>query len=149
VDSCELEEILQEADRRVGAGTDSLEVVRWLRSELNARWESGRSRLLPPADTLPDPTVRLDPRRPLTPRCRALLEEDRRGFAAFTPFLWLNTPTLDGDVVFARDLRERNVLLMRQYPERAFYLYAPPTGDWGVVPEFFPLPGPGEASGAR
>ncbi len=34
---------------------------------------------------------------------------------------WMNSPTLDGDVVFARDLAERREELFRAYPERAVY----------------------------
>ncbi len=35
--------------------------------------------------------------------------------------LLLNTPTLDGDVVYARDLGPENVRLAEQYPDRAYY----------------------------
>ena len=34
---------------------------------------------------------------------------------------WMNSPTMDGDVVFARDLEERRQELFRAYPERKVY----------------------------
>ncbi len=35
----------------------------------------------------------------------------------------LNSPLLDGDVIYARDLgKEKNVLLMRSFPHRSYYI---------------------------
>ena len=34
---------------------------------------------------------------------------------------WMNSPTLDGDVVFARDLAERREELFRAFPDREVY----------------------------
>jgi hypothetical protein len=139
VDSCELDEVLREADRRHAAGGDSATVRGWLRAELAARRARYAGYEIPMADTLPDRTLRLDPRRPLTPRCRQLLAQDLEGFSLYTPFLPLNAPTLDGDLVFARDLRERDTLLIRRYPGRAYYLYTPGTAAPNVTPRFVPL----------
>lgn len=139
IDSCELDEVLQSAERRVVAGADSTEVLAWLRRQLTLRRARNRHVELPRADTLPDPWLRLEPGRPITARCRHLIGLDSEGFSVFTPFLPLNDPTLDGELVFARDMRERNGLLVRLYPDRSTYLYAPWTNAVGVVPRFVPL----------
>ncbi len=139
VDSCELDEVLLEAEARAAAGSDSARVRGWMRDELAARRARNGDTELPKADTLPDHTLKLDPARPLTPRCRALIAEDYEGFSLFTPFLPLNSATLDGDLVFARHQRERDTLLLREYPGRSYYLYTPRTPAPNVVPQFVPL----------
>jgi hypothetical protein len=141
IDSCELDEVLQEAERRAAA-VGRARARDWLRRELAVRRDRSGGVELPRADTLPDPTLRLAPGRPLTARCRKLLAQDYEGFSVFTPFLPLNAPTFDGDLVFARDLRERNVLLMAQHPNRSYYRYTPGTPAYRVVPRFVPIPVP-------
>ena len=47
------------------------------------------------------------------------------GVLAFAPFLYLNSPTLDSDIVWARDLGDHNAALFSRYPGRRFYRYAP------------------------
>lgn len=143
IDSCELEEVVQAAERRVVAGADSAEIRGWLRAELAVRRQRNGAVQLPRADTLPDHTLRLAPGRSITARCRELIKLDYEGFSVFTPFLPLNTPTLGGDLVFARDMRERDTLLMRLYPGRSFFLYTPGTAAYNVVPRFVPLEVPG------
>lgn len=98
-----------------------------------------RARLAPTLDSLAalarpgiraglteDPNLRLPPPETLTPRCRGELDFDRRGFLQFAPFLYLNTAALDGDVVWARDMREGNAALLAHYRDRRAYRYAPP-----------------------
>lgn len=143
VDSCELDEVLGEAERRAAGGADSAEVRAWLRRELAERRRRPGGVEPPKADTLPDHTLRLTPGRPLTARCRALLAQDEEGFSLFTPFLPLNNPTLDGDLVFARDQRERNRLLMERYPGRSYYRYTPLTTAPAARPRLLPLAPPG------
>jgi len=72
-----------------------------------------------------DPNLRLPADSKLAPACRAELARDSTGFLAFAPFLYLNQPFLDGDVVWARDLGPWNGPLFAHYPDRAFYRYAP------------------------
>lgn len=84
-----------------------------------------------------DPNLRLLPDQVLPEACAAQVEFDRLGFYAFGPWLYLNTATLDGDIVWARDLAADNGALFRRYAGRAFYRYAP-TGPGGR-PSFTPV----------
>ena len=72
-----------------------------------------------------DPNLRLPADPVLAPACREELARDTTGFLAFAPFLYLNRPLLDGDVVWARDLGPWNGPLFAHYAGRAFYRYAP------------------------
>ena len=51
------------------------------------------------------------------------------GWPCYGSVFWTNSPTLDGDVVFARDVEGRREELLRAFPDRAVYLatYRPPT----------------------
>ena len=92
-----------------------------------------------------DPNLRLPPNSTLAPACREELTRDAAGFIEFAPFLYLNRPGLDGDIVWARDLGRWNAPLFARYPDRALYRYAPlePGGE----PRFMPLEraAPGDA----
>ena len=71
-----------------------------------------------------DHNLRLPADGRLAPACRDELARDATGFLAFAPFLYLNTPSLDGDIVWARDLGPWNAALIARYPERELYRYA-------------------------
>jgi hypothetical protein len=88
------------------------------------------------ADLTEDPNLRLQPGVSLADACRDEIAFDRRGFISFAPFLYLNNATLDGDVVWARDMRDGNAVMRRRYPARAFYRYGPdqPGGSPRLVP---------------
>jgi hypothetical protein len=62
---------------------------------------------------------------------------DCRGWPCYGTVFWLNEPTLDGDVVIAREVPQRMGELLRAYPDRGLYLatYQPPTlVPFGVTP---------------
>jgi hypothetical protein len=92
-----------------------------------------------------DPNLRLPADSTLAPACREELTRDTAGFLEFAPFLYLNRPGLDGDIVWARDLGRWNAPLFARYPDRALYRYAPV--EPGGTPRFMPLDraAPGEA----
>jgi len=92
-----------------------------------------------------DPNLRLPAGGTLAPACRAELARDATGFLAFAPFLYLNQPLLDGDVVWARDLGPWNTALFARYPDRRLYRYAP--AEPGGPPRFTELPHPGVSNG--
>jgi hypothetical protein len=71
-----------------------------------------------------DPNLRLPADRSLAPPCRAELARDSIGFLAFAPFLYLNSPSLDGDIVWARDLGPWNAALFARYADREVFRYA-------------------------
>jgi hypothetical protein len=78
--------------------------------------------------------LRLPSDHRLTPRCMEAITRDQQGTLQFAPYLYLNAPALDGDVVWARELGEADAVLRRLYPDRSFYRYAPANG--GTAPVF-------------
>ena len=84
-----------------------------------------------------DPMLRLPSDHRLTPRCMEELTRDQRGTLQFAPYLYLDGPTLDGEVVWARELGEADAALRRLYPDRTFYRYAQAFG--GTAPTFTKL----------
>jgi hypothetical protein len=70
-----------------------------------------------------DPTLRLTPGAEIPADCLDEIAYDRRGYTNYLPFLADQAPTLDGPLVIARDLRNRNRELMAGYPARRFVLY--------------------------
>jgi len=67
--------------------------------------------------------------------CVERIEDDRLGFTLLAPLLYANW----GTNLYARDMHERNLALMRQYPDRPMYLLRPLTNDVGATPQLFPL----------
>jgi hypothetical protein len=84
-----------------------------------------------------DPNLRLPVADSLAPACRSELARDSTGYLQFAPFLYLNRPALDGDIVWARDLGPWNGPLFARYPGRRLYRYAPTAP--GGHPVFTPL----------
>ena len=99
-------------------------------------WSRGRavaavSGLGPGGETVPasspltngDPTLRLATGVDLPPECLDQIAYDRAGYSNYSPFLADQDPSLDGPLVIARDLRERNHELIEAYPQRRALLY--------------------------
>ncbi|HVO36244.1 MAG TPA: hypothetical protein VMT21_11790 [Gemmatimonadales bacterium] len=84
-----------------------------------------------------DPGLRLPADSTLPAVCGDELLRDASGFLEFSPFLYLDRPSLDGDIVWARDLARWNAPLFARYPDRALYRYAP--HELGGRPGFSPL----------
>ncbi len=140
IDACALEQALDAAALdRTGAA----------RSHLGGTLDSLAALRRPGirTDATQDPNLRLPADGVLAPACRAELAFDARGFIEFTPFLYLNHPSLDGDVVWARDLGPWNADLFARYPGRGLYRYAPEAP--GRAPHFVPLTGPGDVDEPR
>lgn len=125
MDACALEQAL-DAHASAGGGPETLARV------LDSLAALGRpgARL----GVTDDPNLRLAPNESLPAECRAEIDFDRQGFYSFAPYLHLNRATLDGDVVFARDLRDENGPLLRRYADRRFYRYLPRNGAPTLVP---------------
>jgi hypothetical protein len=70
-----------------------------------------------------DPTARLRPGSRLTAECLDEIGYDEAGYSLFTPHLADNEPALSGPLVFARDLRDHNRVLVRQMPDREAWIY--------------------------
>ena len=83
-----------------------------------------------------DVTERYVPGTPYTPTCVARIAEDRLGFTLLAPLLYADW----GTNVYARDMHERNVTLIRRYPTRRVFLLRPPTNAVGAQPRLYLLP---------
>jgi hypothetical protein len=73
-----------------------------------------------------DVTLRIDPTQPLTDRCINELEYDRSGNAAYTvyaPHLLANNARWNGKLLFLRDLREQNTVILAKYPGKRAFLF--------------------------
>jgi hypothetical protein len=125
VDACEIEEGLHRFEKD---------------PSLSHPLEAFRSRLadsakLIPSTLSPDVTERMLPGRPYSDRCIRRVNEDRAGFTLLAPLLvqdWRGN-------VFARDLHERDSLLLRDYPTRQVYLLRSAGSDPGAQLELIPL----------
>jgi hypothetical protein len=125
-DACALEERLATAEARGDRGPA-------LVAALTAA-AAGASPGRPIPGATRDPNLRLPADGRLTPRCLAELERDRRGTIQFAPYLHLNAPALDGDIVWARELGPQDAALRTHFPDRTFYRYTTPTP--GTPPTF-------------
>lgn len=124
IDACTLERALSRAERDSAARATLVPTL----DSLAALGRPGT-----PAGLTEDRALRLRP-GPLPTECADEIAFDRKGFLAFAPFLYLNSATLDGPIVWARDLRDGNDALFRRYPGRTFYRYGPPAP--GEPPRF-------------
>jgi hypothetical protein len=120
--ACDLQARLTAAERE---GVRGPELVARLRAAM-----PGADPGLTAPDVVPDRLIRLPSDHRLTPECVAEVERDRSGTMQLGPHLHLNAPTLDGDIVWARDMGDGNEMLRRLYPDRPLYRYAlsPDTG---------------------
>ncbi|MFW6088438.1 MAG: glycosyltransferase family 39 protein [Gemmatimonadota bacterium] len=115
---------------------DHCEIERLLRTARTDGWDEARLRAalerLPTAGEAlgrespnGDPTLRLVIGRSLPPDCRSELEHDLAGYGNWLPFLLANHPDLEADVLFVRDLRDRNPEFLARRPGRQAWLYRP------------------------
>jgi 4-amino-4-deoxy-L-arabinose transferase-like glycosyltransferase len=132
IDACTLELALDSAERDTTA-----------RENLGRALDSLASLRRPgvPARLTDDENLRLIAGSTLAAPCAMEVVVDRRGYYSYAPFLWLNNASLDGNIVWARDLGPRNAALFTRYAGRRFYRYAP--GGPDRAPVLLPLDGPG------
>lgn len=83
----------------------------------------------------PDVTERFLESAKYTPRCIQRITDDRAGFTLLAPLLYKNW----GGNIYARDMHERNLALLRQYPNRRVFLLRPPNNETGSLPQLYPL----------
>jgi hypothetical protein len=107
VDACRLEQAIGDAERSNGAA--SFAAIAPLLAD---------SAMLVPSPVSPDVTERMLPGARYSPRCLARIADDRAGFTLFAPLLARDW----GSNIYARDLHERDSLLLRDYPTRSVYL---------------------------
>jgi hypothetical protein len=85
-----------------------------------------------PSTLSPDVSERVLPGSRYTARCLQRITDDRRGFTLLTPLFLAGS---DGPL-YARDLHERDTLLIAQHPGREVWLLRPADSSAGAVPRF-------------
>ena len=83
----------------------------------------------------PDVTERFLPGIAYSSLCAQRIQEDRGGVTIFAPLLYADWRTN----VYARDMHERNLTLLRQYPDRPVYLLRPRSNETGASVDLYPL----------
>ncbi len=83
----------------------------------------------------PGANVRYQPGAPYTRECIARIEETRRGVLPLSPLLLSR-----GTNVYARDLHERDSVLVRLHPGRELWLLAPRSPEVQAETRFFRIP---------
>jgi hypothetical protein len=126
VDACRLEESITALERAGVRGDDARARLWPLLVD---------SALLEPMPFSQDRSEGWQPGLPYTSRCAARLWDDRRGFTLLTPLINARSP----EVIFARDLHERNARLLAREPSRALYLLKPVTDSLGAPLRFHPV----------
>jgi hypothetical protein len=125
-DACALETALDAEDSL--SGTDPERAARVLDRATGAGVATPR-----PVEGLPaDQAISLVPGTTLTAECRRELEREAAGTMPYPLFLARQQVgrdgTVDGDVVFARDLGDRNEVLRVRFGDRTWYRYRPARG---------------------
>jgi hypothetical protein len=114
VDHCLLHQVLVQARQK----RESRESIESQLAEM-----IGEKQLLVKKNLSGDPSLRLRPNLSLAPACAEELRYDQLGYLDYTAHLLENNPAFEGDIVVARDLRERNAELIRYYPGKKAYLF--------------------------
>jgi hypothetical protein len=81
-----------------------------------------------------DKSERFVPGGATTPYCDARIADDQRGFTLLGPLLLARDAN-----VYARDLHDRDTLLLKAYPDRPVFLLRPESAAAGAKPRFEPL----------
>ena len=126
VDTCILDESVRILERRSLRGADALAALRPLLRDSARVVKSTLS---------PDYTERHLPGTRYTAHCRQRIAEDHAGFTFLTPLLLAR----GGNNIYARDLHERNAVLLAAHPDRPVFLIRPPTSRATEMPEFVPI----------
>lgn len=123
IDACLLEQGLERLERQGVRGQAAADAFAPLMRD---------SLRVIPSTLSPDVSERVLPGARYTPRCLRRIADDRRGFTLLTPLLLAGS---DG-TLYARDLHERDTLLLAAHPEREVWLLRPADSVSGAVPRF-------------
>jgi hypothetical protein len=123
-DSCLLEERLASVERSELRGTRALAALAPLVAD---------SARVVPSPFSPRTAERVLPGATYGPRCLTRIQQDRAGFTSLVPLV------LARDNVYARDLHERNALLLTLWPGRPVYLLKPESEAPGAPMRFIPV----------
>jgi hypothetical protein len=123
VDACLLEQGLERLERQGIRGQAAADAFAPLMRD---------SLRVMPSTLSPDVSERMLPGARYTPRCLQRITDDRRGFTLLTPLFLAGS---DG-TLYARDLHERDTLLLAEYPMRSVWLLRPADSSSGAAPRF-------------
>jgi hypothetical protein len=123
VDACLLEQGVERLERQGVRGQAAADAFAPLMRD---------SLRLVPSTLSPDVSERVLPGARYTPRCLQRIVDDRRGFTLLTPLLLAGSDS----TVYARDLHERDTLLLAAHPDREVWLLRPADSTSGAVPRF-------------
>lgn len=123
VDACLLEQGLERLERQGVRGQAAADAFAPLMRD---------SLRVMPSTLSPDVSERVLPGARYTSRCLQRITDDRRGFTLLTPLLLAGA---DG-TLYARDLHERDTLLLAAHPDREVWLLRPADSVSGSVPRF-------------
>ena len=126
VDACQLEEHVTALERTTIRGARAKELMWVLLAD---------SSLLGPTPYSQDHSERWQSNLRYTDRCTRRQLDDRRGFTLYTPLILAQR----AGVTYARDLHERDTVLLRRYPDRRLWLLKPASDSVGAAPVFFPV----------
>jgi hypothetical protein len=126
VDACALDHAVERLEQSSTRGMDAYRALRPLLAD---------SARVVGSPFSPDASERYLPESRYSDRCLARINDDRAGFTLFTPLLLAH----GGGNIYARDLHERDTLLLQAYPGRPVYLLRPASADIGEPPRFYPL----------
>lgn len=123
IGTCELDQLLTRLEGAGVRGPAAVDSVRRLLAD------SGR---VIKSTVSPDPTERLTNGAAFPPVCQERLRENWQGFTTYGHLILAGR---NGNL-FAKDLHERDSLLLREYPGRPVYLLRPKSVEVGAVPVF-------------
>ncbi|MBC7789958.1 MAG: hypothetical protein H7Z74_08425, partial [Anaerolineae bacterium] len=126
VDTCLLDEAVMELERANIRGDASMAVLRPLLRD---------SARVVPTMLSSDHSERVLPGSTYSLHCARRIAEDSAGFTLLPPLLLARTK----GIVYARDLHERDTLLLKRYTGRSVYLLKPPVAQAGAEPKFVRL----------
>lgn len=126
VDTCRLDEAITALEGTNIRGAASMAVLRPLLRD---------SARVVPTMLSSDRSERVLPGSTYSPHCAQRIREDSAGFTLLAPLLLAR----GGGNTYARDLHERDTLLLKRYPNRPVYLLKPRSSQAGAAPEFVPL----------
>ncbi|HMO17793.1 MAG TPA: glycosyltransferase family 39 protein [Oligoflexia bacterium] len=119
LDHCLLYKELENANRNKLSGEDIEKRVNFLlKTEPKATPQTN--------DTYKDKTFKRDINRKLLPECIEELKYDESPYTVYFPHLRANKPnsSMSDNFIVAKDLRERNIELLRLYPDLEPYIYS-------------------------
>ena len=82
----------------------------------------------------PDPALRMRSWDTIPGACQAEMRRDLEGIALYGNLVWRNPVRLDSGIIYARDLFERNEVLLARYDGWPVWRYAPPAGEPNAAP---------------